>query len=918
MSQHRSPSAARSWPRAVLQALLAATALLVVTVGVPYALTAANGTPWPSPAASVGDLVTRLSRPVSDPLVTDLLSLLGWTCWAAFMVTLVREALWMARHLPALRGDATALRTRLRTIPRHRLGAAFLLGALLFALLAAWRPAAAHATPDVTVSHPIAAVATAMSGTELMRQSPRPEDSVTEPYAVQSGDTLWSIARTCLGDPLRWPEIYRLNHDRTQSDGQRLRDPDLLRPGWTLRLPSSGPHTTGTGTVRAPHRTAAASPDRDTASPSPQPPAPTPTTGLSAPHGQANPSPETSGRPTATVLSSLGQDRAVEISVGTASVIGVTTAAGIATAVSFARAHARRRRHPDLSAPAPPPLAEAVKAATRAAHLPTHQDDAESAALDEPDEAGLQRHVPPAEPSAPGTVVCATRKGRELTVDLLAVPGGIALTGPGADSAARALTIAVLSAAERLRPGRPQTRLLMPASTAQRLLPLAPPSLPAWAITRDCAQALSLIEQDLLLRARLAETDEDSQAGDPPMDLLITDLDPPSAERLKGIADQAAPGRLAVIVLGADDWPSRARVATDGAFTATTGPASLRLDDVHMSVLARASAHQLLDTLYAAHGHVTSRATLPSPATAPAPPPHQAPGPLAPQPPQAPERPSGQDANQSLAPCRSESSETEDRGREMPSAPVTVHVLGRFRIRARGKEEEFGHGMRAETREFLALLAAHPKGIRSEEITEALRMSSDPERAGRELANLRRAVRRSLRQATGAHQAAFVVRVGERHLLDKGLVATDIEAFSTAVRAAATASDETARAAALKEAVATYGGPLCEGADYAWADELREAVHRKAVDAVVLLADHTTKSHPDPDQALALLDQAAEWDPFNEAVYQRIIRLQRAAGRDDAAHRTYALLSRRLADLDVTPDSETTALLRQAQPLTAS
>jgi hypothetical protein len=53
-------------------------------------------------------------------------------------------------------------------------------------------------------------------------------------------------------------------------------------------------------------------------------------------------------------------------------------------------------------------------------------------------------------------------------------------------------------------------------------------------------------------------------------------------------------------------------------------------------------------------------------------------------------------------------------------------------------------------------------------------------------------------------------------------------------------------------------------------------------------------------------------------VRQRIIRLQLAAGRDDDARRTHHLLSRRLADIDATPDPAITALLgRQRHPATS-
>lgn len=49
-------------------------------------------------------------------------------------------------------------------------------------------------------------------------------------HAVVHGDTLWSIARTQLGDGSRWPELY---------DASNLRsgDPDLIFPGETVVVP---------------------------------------------------------------------------------------------------------------------------------------------------------------------------------------------------------------------------------------------------------------------------------------------------------------------------------------------------------------------------------------------------------------------------------------------------------------------------------------------------------------------------------------------------------------------------------------------------------------------------------------------------------------------------------------------------------
>lgn len=46
--------------------------------------------------------------------------------------------------------------------------------------------------------------------------------------------------------------------------------------------------------------------------------------------------------------------------------------------------------------------------------------------------------------------------------------------------------------------------------------------------------------------------------------------------------------------------------------------------------------------------------------------------------------------------------------------------------------------MRAEVREFLALLAAHPRGLLAADIAHNLRLAGDREQHARELKNLRR------------------------------------------------------------------------------------------------------------------------------------------------------------------------------------
>ena len=53
---------------------------------------------------------------------------------------------------------------------------------------------------------------------------------------VKPGDSLWSLAEEHLGDTQRWQEIFELNAGELGGGGV-LRDPNLIHPGWRLRLP---------------------------------------------------------------------------------------------------------------------------------------------------------------------------------------------------------------------------------------------------------------------------------------------------------------------------------------------------------------------------------------------------------------------------------------------------------------------------------------------------------------------------------------------------------------------------------------------------------------------------------------------------------------------------------------------------------
>ncbi len=55
-------------------------------------------------------------------------------------------------------------------------------------------------------------------------------------HTVKKGDTFWEIARTYLGDPLLWPQLYKINTDRVS-------DPHWIYPGQVLKLEAAAGQT---------------------------------------------------------------------------------------------------------------------------------------------------------------------------------------------------------------------------------------------------------------------------------------------------------------------------------------------------------------------------------------------------------------------------------------------------------------------------------------------------------------------------------------------------------------------------------------------------------------------------------------------------------------------------------------------------
>lgn len=92
-------------------------------------------------------------------------------------------------------------------------------------------PGGTSFTPSGTPVKPsILLVAGLAAAAPLAAQEPAALPGQERTHVVRPGDTLWDLARGCLGDPFLWPELYRLN-------AGVVRDPARIYPEQRLALP---------------------------------------------------------------------------------------------------------------------------------------------------------------------------------------------------------------------------------------------------------------------------------------------------------------------------------------------------------------------------------------------------------------------------------------------------------------------------------------------------------------------------------------------------------------------------------------------------------------------------------------------------------------------------------------------------------
>lgn len=541
-------------------------------------------------------------------------------------------------------------------------------------------------------------------------------------------------------------------------------------------------------------------------------------------------------------------------------------------------------------------MGETARLLAFAAARATHPTDTESRLAADPAPVPRVPATPrdPRDPT-PARATVAERAGMEVTVDLAGF-GAIGITGPGAESLARACLVGLLAAG-----GPAAVEVLL---VGDRLIPGAG-GFPGLRRAAGLPGALNVLEAELVHRARLLETDDTPDFAthrrhhpDDPLPALVLVADGVSLEqagRLSAILAQGPRLGVGALLPGAAVDGGAQLVLDDAGRVQAASPWELgdqQLIGARACALTDAEAAELLQVL----ARSRTDDDLPEPGHPDAAV-HAVPAVAAP----AVELDAGGDA-QADEPTRLPA----DYGKQ--EALVQVRLLGAFQITT--ATGEIRSGLRASARELLAYYLVHPDGASLEQAVEAMwpdtALGREHERFWTALGNLRT----MLRKATGITELKAIQRDGVRYRVDPAVFAVDLWRFQQALAAARRAQLDPAVAAALAEAGEAYGGVLLDGAPYAWVEAPREDVRRRVVDALARLAQ-LRQATGDLEGALGALEQAMAADPVAEELYRRVMRLEADLDRPDAVRRTYRLLARRLADLDVDPDPETEQLVAE-------
>ncbi|WP_433754702.1 BTAD domain-containing putative transcriptional regulator [Nocardia sp. CA-135398] len=242
---------------------------------------------------------------------------------------------------------------------------------------------------------------------------------------------------------------------------------------------------------------------------------------------------------------------------------------------------------------------------------------------------------------------------------------------------------------------------------------------------------------------------------------------------------------------------------------------------------------------------------------------------------------------------------------------LAIRLFGPTRILWRapegGESVEITGQLRPRSREVLAVLALHPDGLSRTELIDVLWGEHPPAKLTAALANTLSRVRTGITTATGGQVTAPLADDHMHYRLSPLAITVDYWEFTAAVAERRRAGGEEDQVAACERIAGLATTVLATDLTDTWVEPLREAARREALNALGWLAARTADN--DPRATLGLLETIIEIDPYNETVWQDILRLHARLCEHAALTRTYSLLTHKLAEIDQTPSPRTRQLL---------
>lgn len=875
----------------IVRGLFAATVLTALVGGLPWALVHFVGWPLPDYVPTWDELQAVLLAPMTPEFLIDVLACVLWLLWTRFTFDVVAAIPDMIR--------ATSWPRHSRRGPLHAV-AGVLVGAVVVSVLSSRTTTsttpAKVAAAEFAASEPTPAAVALYSPTPRTATSSHPAGSTEIVRHPEHGvhDSLWRIAERCLGDGARWPEIWTLNKNTAQIDGRMFTTPNLIYPGWELQLPVPTTNKPDIPIDEPPVPSDAPSTESPGHDPDEQPHGPdsrAPASTQLVPTEPAEPAHPVSAAPPG-------------ISTSTGAFVGIGLAALITVALITVRLHRRRRYRPGTSTLDDPGRAPVVRALRIAhdvtmsldddtPHTPTRPDATRLDDLETRDRAQVTALA--AQPAQDETAL-GVRNGQTVALNVTH-SRGLGLIGLGAHAAARALLVSMLA-----RTTTTNAQVVIPAADARALFGR---DLPARSTTRlrvldNLAMTLDVLETELLTRARRAAA-PNPPCNQVPLVLVATPTED-TARRTQAILENGSGFNVAGILLGQWRAGGTIRARDDGTVSATSPNLANQLTGARLFTLPSTDAADLLDLL--SHADSTREPTATAdeePATA------TADGydfVLAEQADDSEQEPATPVAEHRPAPPVP--GDVQERVSAIDAPLLSFQILDRLHLTHTGTNPaDIIDAIAPRQREILVYLALHRTGCRRESLTTALWPDAPGDRPYNSFHATLSQLRRALRKATHDAIPNFVVNDDNHYQLNTSLVTVDLWQLQDALTTRRRASTPPERMAAIQRITELYRGDLATGIAADWIDPAREALRREVLEA---LSATIRAVDDDPEQMLTWLEKARRMDPYNEAIYRDLMRVQARLGQYDSIPRTLSLLTTSLAELDQRPTRDTLGL----------